>query len=126
MTTVTLRGKEYQLGDFSEVHLVPMARFFMQMKKQSIDKELWQELAEIISDIIVPNIDKKLVNPEIRRGIFLTSEEFLALYQACIEQLKETGQLSDKDIEEIEASNQDDTDAEIEALKAQIEALKAK
>jgi len=154
MTTVTLRGKEYQLGNFSEFQILPLAKFFGRIKGESLlnDEQkiellnlikkssfpkladtiisqltdatvsvaLWQELAEVLSDIIIPDIPLDLVNPNIRRGIFLSSDEFLKVYIACIEKLKSNGALSDKDIEEIE------NESEIERLKAELDALKNK
>lgn len=154
MTTVTLRGKEYQLGNFSEFQILPLAKFFGRIKGESLlnDEQkiellnlikkssfpeladtiisqltdatvpvsLWQELAEVLSDIIIPDIQLDLVNPNIRRGIFLSSDEFLKVYIACIEKLKLNGALSDKDIEEIE------NESEIERLKAELDALKNK
>jgi hypothetical protein len=154
MTTVLLRGKEYQLGNFSEFQMLPLAKFFGRIKGDSLlnDEQkielltlikkssfpeladtvisqltdttvpvtLWQELAEVLSDIIIPDIPLELVNPKIRRGIFLNSDEFLKVYLACIDKLKQDGSLSDKDIEEIE------NESEIERLKAELDALKNK
>lgn len=160
MTTIVLREKEYELGYFTELHVLPLARFFIAMKGDSLltektEKELrgliksssfaenedliiakltdntvplslWKELGETLKDIIIPTIPSSLVNPSIRRGVFLTPDEFLNLYVKCLEQLKETNQLSEKDIEELEEERIDiNKDDEIAKLQDKIKTLQS-
>jgi hypothetical protein len=165
MTTVTLRNKEYELGNFTELQLIPFARFFQRLKGDSLLTEQekqqltnilgnsqlksktdeiidalvnntltvkdWTEVAETLVDIIIPDIESELVNPNIRRGIFLTPEELLTLYLACLDKLRENGALSDTEIEELERTESLKTvlaseltkEEKIKKLKEELESL---
>jgi len=163
MTTITLSGKEYQLGRFSELQMLPFARFFNAMRNESlldsnqteelitilskstlneltddilerlndvsIPVPLWKELAETLVDIIVPDIPLELVNPTIRRGIFLSSKDMLALYLACIEQLKADDIFSGDELDELEKMNdtllEKDKEVTIKELKEKLASLEA-
>jgi hypothetical protein len=125
MTTVKLSGKEYQLGQFALPHILPLARFINDLNKEkAVSLELWEEVAEIIKENLVPEIEESLVNPTVKRGIFLKSDDLQSLYTTVIKKLKSDGEFIDLDIETGEGIEQSKED-KIKALEEELSSLKA-
>jgi peptide subunit release factor RF-3 len=125
MTTVKLSGKEYKLGQFALPHILPLARFINDLNKEkAVSLELWEEVAEIIKENLVPEIEESLVNPTVKRGIFLKSDDLQSLYTTVIKKLKSDGEFIDLDIETGEGIEQSKED-KIKALEEELSSLKA-
>lgn len=80
MNTVNLRGKTYQLGRFSDLHLAPIAEFIQNGIKT--DESSWGYTARMIVKI-VPDISQDLVDPKAGE-IYLSVKELQAVYSAAL------------------------------------------
>jgi hypothetical protein len=127
MKTIKIDNKVYSLGKFSLVHLLPFANFMNCIQSgKKISLELWEEVAEIIKDHLVPDIEEYLVNPLVKRGIYLKSEDLQTIYTTAISYLKEIGEFKDLDIETGEEvkERQLSKEEQIKALESQLNELK--
>jgi hypothetical protein len=122
MTTITLRGKEYKLGNFSSLHLFSLAQFIGSLSNGNDTIEQWNKNAKLLK-FLVPDISDDLVSIEIDMGIFLGIEELKELYLKSLTflQSKEKG-LDTLDIQSLAKTSE--KSELIKSLEIQLNMLK--
>jgi len=127
MTTVTLRGKEYQLKNFVLPDVFPYAYFLVELTnlvkglQTNLGEKDYKFVSYILKYKLFDGLPDELVNPDVPMGINLEYEEHQVIYQAILQTLKESGRLTDVNIPEI--SETDKTQL-VKELENQLKELK--
>ncbi len=93
MSSVKLRGQDYQYGKFSDLHLAPIAEFIQTGIRT--DESSWSYAARMLKKI-VPNIPKDLVDPDAGE-IYLSVKELQLVYSGALKLIQSTEELSQED-----------------------------
>lgn len=73
--SISIRGKEYQVQEFSDLHLLTLDSFL----QDPGDLELQSNVGFVISEIIIPDIDNTLIRQSKSRYILLINANELAI-----------------------------------------------
>jgi hypothetical protein len=125
MTTVNLRGVEYQIGEFTSLQLKPFAQLINAYLNENevVEDKHFLNAMRIVKYILVEGLPDDLISIETDfplKGFKLEIDELLGLYEACVKKLKEKSIFKDLDIEtEIEPDN-----AEIKQLEERLAKLR--
>lgn len=110
MTTVTLRGKEYQLGDFVLPDVFPYAYFLAELTnlikglQSTLTEQDYKFVSLLLKHKLIKDLPDELVNPSVPLGINLEYDEHQAIYLAILQILKESGRVTDSEIPVISES----------------------
>ena len=132
MTTINLRGKDYQISDnITSLQLKPVARFIylsMQEAEEDIPDGFFIKVLKTFKYILIDNLPDEFIEivPDFPlKGFHLEVDEMQEIYVACVKKLKEKKIFEDLDFDSEDSDDsEDDKQNEIRLLEEKLAELK--
>lgn len=104
MASIKLRDKSYEVNQFTDLHLAPLANFLIKLNNSDGKFLDYGDLGKMLRKFFLPDVDEDIVSDE---NVNLTVEELLNLYKDLVK-------IYDKKTEEVDEEYVDEEDEEDE------------